>query len=208
MTTPVARPPQLARRAVARAPEHYAAASPAAYKTALVHQAERLRQARTELSAAKARGGEDRVRLARERVIGLYRELHALKDAVGPAKAAAWKLEGFDVEAAWATWGVALPPLADLNRDERIAPIGRGGKLAFMGGSAVMAMLATMIVAVVALNGAIPLASLVRFAEWFRFHKLIGLGMAAVAGFLAGGPLVDLMNRLMGAKRGPDPIPD
>lgn len=208
MTTPVSSRPLVVSRAVARAPEHHAAASPASYKTALIHQAERLRQARAELASAKARGGDDRVRLARETVFGIYRELHALRDAVGPAKAAAWKLEGFDVEAAWATWGVPLPPLADLNRDERIAPIAGSGKLAFMGGSAVMAMLATMIVAVAALNGSIPLAPLVRFAEWFRFHKLIGLGVSAAAGFLAGGPLVELMNKLMGAKRGPDPIPD
>lgn len=210
MTTPIAaRRPVVAQRAIARAPEHHAAASPEAYKTALIHQGARLKQARADLAAAKARGGEDRVRLARERVVEVYRELHAIKAAVGPALAAAWKLEGFDVEAAWATWGPkTLPPLADLNRDERVAPIAGAGKLAFMGGSAVVAMLATMIVAVAALNGAIPLAPLVRFAEWFRFHKLIALAASAVAGFAAGGPLVELMNRAMGAKRGPDPIPD
>lgn len=208
-STPVAaRRPLPAARVVARAPQegHHGAASPEAHKTALIHLTERVKLARADLREAKARGGEDRVRIARERVVAAYLDLHALRDAVGVTKAAVWKLEGYDVEAAWKTYGMPLPPVEDLRRDERIAPIAGAGRLAFRGGSAVMAVLATMIVAVLALNGTVPWAPLVRAAEWLRFHKLIGFAAAAVGGYLAGGPAVDGLNRLLGFKRGPDPI--
>lgn len=186
--------------------DHYAAASPAAYKTAMIHLSTRARMAKENLEATKARaakgqGGEEHVKLARLELHAAYRDLHALAGAVGEVKAAAWKAQGFDVDAAWTTWGMPLPPLASLDRAPVVPPLDKAVRRP----AQYMAGLITTVAGAIAADafnaGRIGGLAARGLAAIYRVHPLFAIVVAGGAGFLAGGLLVDGLNKLLAPRQ-------
>lgn len=185
--------------------DHYAGASPEAYKTALIHLSTRARMAQDNLAATKAlagkgQAGEDHVRIARLELHAAYRDLHALAGAVGDVKAAAWKAQGFDVEAAWKTWGMTLPPLASLDRAPVVPPLDKVVRRPAQWMSGLIATVAGAIAADMYNAGRIGGLAARGLAAVYRVHPLFAIVVAGGAGFLAGGLLVDGMNKLLGPR--------
>lgn len=185
--------------------DHYAGASPEAYKTALIHLSTRARMAQENLEATKALAGkgqasDDHVRIARLELHAAYRDLHALAGAVGEVKAAAWQAQGFDVDAAWKTWGLTLPPLASLDRAPVVPPLDHVVRrpAQWMGG--LITTVAGAIAADLFNAGRIGGLAARGLAAIYRVHPLFAIVVAGGAGFLAGGLLVDGLNKLLGPR--------
>jgi hypothetical protein len=140
----------------------------------------------------------DLVRLARQELLEDQRALWALKDGVGEAKAAAWKVQGFDVEAAWKTYGMALPPLAVLNQDAVVPALDPGMRRFMQYFSGLLAIVAGAIGADLSNAGRLSSFALRGIAALFRIHVVLGMVAMGLVGFLAGGAIVDGLNKLLG----------
>ena len=185
--------------------DHYAGASPGSYKTAMIHLSTRARMAQENLAAAKAleaagQATADHVKVARLELHGAYRDLHALAGAVGEVKAATWKAQGFDVDAAWQTWGMPLPPLASLDRAPVVPPLDNFVRRPAQYLSGLIVTVAAAIAADLANGGRIGGLAARGVAALYRIHPLVAIVVAGGAGFLAGGLLVDGMNKLLGPR--------
>ena len=185
--------------------DHYAAASPEAYKTAMIHLSTRARMAQANLDATKAlaakgQATDDHVKIARLELHAAFRDLHALAGAVGEVKAAAWKAQGFDVDGAWQTWGMALPPLASLDRAPVVPPLDNFVRrpAQYLGG--LITTVAGAIAADAFNAGRIGGLAARGLAAIYRVHPLFAIVVAGGAGFLAGGLVVDGMNKLLGPR--------
>lgn len=180
--------------------DHYAGASPEAYKTAMIHLSTRARMAQANLEAMKGKASEDHVKIARVELHAAYRDLHALAGAVSEVKAAAWKVQGFDVDAAWQTWGMPLPPLASLDRAPVVPPLDKAVKRPAQYMAGLITTVAGAIAADLYNAGRIGGLAARGLAAIYRVHPLFAIVVAGGAGFLAGGLLVDGMNKLLGPR--------
>lgn len=197
-------PRQLAKATGPEVAPHYGAADPTAYRNALIHLTARAKLAKEALGTAKGGGDDDRIRLARQDLIKAYLDLYELRGAVGDVKATYWKAAGFDVAEAWQTYGMPLPPLADLRQEMTIPPLHGGGKLFFSLGTALAGVFAAVAFVGIARFGPLRVVPvLVAAAELIVANKYVALGASAAVGFIAGFPLVTVANRLLGYREPP-----
>ena len=182
--------------------DHYAGASPEAYRTAMIHLSTRAKMAQDHLDATKAQPGAsaDLVRLARLELHDAYRDLHALAGSVSEVKAAAWKAQGFDVDAAWQTWGMPLPPLASLDRAPIVPKLDDFARrpAQYMGG--LITTVAGAIAADLFRAGRIGGLAARGVAALYAIHPAVAIAVAGGAGFLASGWLMDGLNQLLGPR--------
>jgi hypothetical protein len=182
--------------------DHFAGASPEAYRTAMIYLSTRAKMAQDNLDATKAKPGAsvDLVRLARLELHDAYRDLHALAGSVSEVKAAAWKAKGFDVDAAWKTWGMPLPPLASLDRAPIVPKLDHIARRP----AQYMAGLITTVAGAVAADlfraGRIGGLAARGVAALYAIHPLVAILVAGGAGFLTTGWLLDGLNQLVGPR--------
>ncbi|MDB5101710.1 MAG: hypothetical protein JWM80_6131 [Cyanobacteria bacterium RYN_339] len=173
----------------------YGLDSPESYKTALIYLTARTKMAQQQLAAQK---DPDMIRLAKQELIEDQRALWALRNGLGETTKAAWKLQGFDVDAAWKTYGTELPSLASLNQQAVVPTLDPTARRFMQYFAGLIAIVGGAIGADLSNAGRLSSFAFRGIAALFRVHVVLGMAAMGLVGFFAGGAIVDGLNKVLG----------